>query len=302
MFQLDFIEELDRGSNGSQPTGMEFVAADILRLGVGGRTANTSMPADQSARSAQSGPFVQPDLFSQDWNQTPLEMNHQDSTYGSGDAPQSGAPASLVDLIETISFDGGVNGLADNAPLFDFSAYLERHERQLDALSRIADLELPAGDGATVTDTNGITVPLSFLLEHLEDGFGQNEARLPDADGGSPEVDSGILNAMSELADGGAPFNFDGYLEISEQCIATLGRADGLGKLAADVTGAMPDDAYAVQLALLLEQVDQHPGAPDLASLADHHSGEIPSAAEITGLDWLSPEVVDTFGFDYSLF
>ena len=289
MFQLDFIEELDRGSSGSQPIGMEFVAADILRAGMGGRAANMPRPTEQSARHDHSTQLVQHDLFSQDWNPSPPEMDLRGS-------------ASQVDLIETISLDEGLSGLADNSPLFDFSAYLERHDRHVDVLSRIAELELPAGDGATVTDTNGITVPLSFLLEHIEDGFGQNDARLPDTNGRSPGAEPGIIESMSGLAGGESPFNFDGYLELSDQCIATLGQADGLGALAASAIEAMPENAYAVQLALLLEEANQHPGATDLASLADHHPAEIPSAAEITGLDWLSPEVVDSYGFDYSLF
>jgi len=294
VFQLSFIEELDPGSNSSKPIGMEFVTADILRMSVGDRASKTSLPSGQSAQSTQP---AQADLFSQDWSTPPTEQDDREAVSGSPQASQAGIDAEGRG--ETISVDDGLSGLVDNSPLFDFSGYLERHEHYVDALTRIGNLDLPAGDGATVTDTNGITVPLSFLLEHLEDGFGQNDATLPAGDTGSPDGQASIVGMMDS---GESPFDFKGYLEISEQCIVTLGQADGLGALAASATDAAPEDSYAVQLALLLEEVNQHPGAADIASLVDHHPGEIPSAAEITGLDWLSPEVVDTYGFDYSLF
>lgn len=210
------------------------------------------------------------------------------------------------DSFEWAMPEGGLSGLVDGGALFDFGGYLERVDQRIDALGRLDDLDLASDGGASAMDSNGISVPLSWLLEHISDSRGPNDASLLQAQAEMSGTDAGGLAASvggwTDFFDNDAPLDFTGYLEMSEHSIAALGRVESLTLQAADSTIAIPVDEYSVQLSLLLDQVSHNAELIDAGSMAHHIGGELPSAAELTGMHWLSPDVVDTFGFDYSLF
>ncbi|SDL66465.1 hypothetical protein SAMN04488568_101241 [Maricaulis salignorans] len=205
-------------------------------------------------------------------------------------------PAPDIDGVELTGIDLGLAGLVDDGALFDFSDYLERHEQRIEAIGRVDGPDLFAGDTATAIDANGHSVPLALLLEHVEaNSPGDNAVALSREF--APE---GV--ELGGLANDGAPIDFGGYLEMSNQCLGALAQAEGMDRFAAKDAMLTPADDYSVQLTLLLDAPGHAASLPDYGAAALHDGLEIPSAAEFTGLDWLSQDVMDTFGFDYALF
>tara|TARA_R110002095_G_scaffold129282_2_gene112087 strand:- start:860 stop:1609 length:750 start_codon:yes stop_codon:yes gene_type:complete len=223
-----------------------------------------------------------------------------------GEQPLDNELTQSMARFELVFPEGGLSGLVDGDALFDFDGYLQRSDQRVEALGRIADLDLPAGDGAIATDSNGISVPLAWLLDHAGDSHGRNDVSIPQSQEGvaGTNADAPIHSAagLAGLVDDEAPLDFSAYLDISEQSISALGRISGLALQADDGAAITAQGEYALQLSLLFEQIDHSTAQIDLATGLDHTASDLPTAAEMTGMDWMSPAVVDTFGFDYSLF
>tara|TARA_R110000868_G_scaffold10153_3_gene49589 strand:- start:2420 stop:3262 length:843 start_codon:yes stop_codon:yes gene_type:complete len=280
---------LDDGQPGLWPEGLDVFPWD----------APQPVQADPAAanRAASDLPLFAPmPQLAQEVGRLWQVSGHASPSALIDDASPLDAPVQDLDGVEFSELDLGLAGLVDDGALFDFSDLLERHEQHIEAIGRAGKLDLFAGDAATATDANGHSVPLALLLEHVDaNSPGDNAAAL-----NSEFAPDGV--ELAGLANGSAPFDFGGYLAMSDQCLAALGQVSGMDHLAADNAARLPVDDYSVQLTLLLDASTPAVTLPDSDATALYDGVEIPSAAEFTGLDWLSRDVMDTFGFDYALF